>query len=134
MDRKIRTVLTVRLFTDEKCFGPGVATLLHKVRELHSLRKLHALREENLHRRPGRNGRFLFSALCLLPSDFFVCHCAPPPLCSHSTFSRRYTARAYLLGWGLFRYSEYASAINSITFSSAYTDRVEPASPFCFIS
>ena len=38
MDRKIRTVLTVRLFTDEKCFGPGVATLLHKVRELHSLR------------------------------------------------------------------------------------------------
>ena len=37
MDRKIRTVLTVRLFTDEKCFGPGVATLLHKVRELHSL-------------------------------------------------------------------------------------------------
>ena len=38
MDRKIRTVLSVRLFTDEKCFGPGVATLLHKVRELHSLR------------------------------------------------------------------------------------------------
>ena len=38
MGRKLRTVLTVRLFTDEKCFGPGVATLLHKVRELHSLR------------------------------------------------------------------------------------------------
>lgn len=38
MERKLRTVLSVRLFTDEKCFGPGVATLLHKVQELHSLR------------------------------------------------------------------------------------------------
>ena len=38
MERKLRTVLSVRLFTDEKCFGPGVAMLLHKVQELHSLR------------------------------------------------------------------------------------------------
>ena len=38
MDHKIRIVLSVRLFTDEKCFGPGVATLLRKVQELHSLR------------------------------------------------------------------------------------------------
>ena len=29
---------TVRLFTDEKCFGPGIAQLLHRVQELHSLR------------------------------------------------------------------------------------------------
>lgn len=38
MDRKLKIVLSVRLFTDEKCFGPGVATLLHKVEQLHSLR------------------------------------------------------------------------------------------------
>ena len=30
--------LTVRIFTDRKCFGPGVAELLRRVRELHSLR------------------------------------------------------------------------------------------------
>lgn len=29
---------SVRLFTDEKCFGPGIAQLLHRVQELHSLR------------------------------------------------------------------------------------------------
>ena len=30
--------LSCRLFTDAKCFGPGVAQLLHSVQELHSLR------------------------------------------------------------------------------------------------
>ncbi len=30
--------ITVRLFTDEKCFGPGIAKLLHQVEQLHSLR------------------------------------------------------------------------------------------------
>ncbi len=30
--------LSVRLFTEEKCFGPGLATLLALVRERHSLR------------------------------------------------------------------------------------------------
>lgn len=30
--------LSIRLFTDEKCFGPGIAQLLHRVQELHSLR------------------------------------------------------------------------------------------------
>lgn len=30
--------LSCRLFTDAKCFGPGVAQLLHAVQELHSLR------------------------------------------------------------------------------------------------
>ena len=38
MEKKLHTVLTIRLFTDEKCFGPGVATLLHNIEELHSLR------------------------------------------------------------------------------------------------
>ena len=31
-------VLSVRLFTDEKCFGPGVAALLTLVKTCHSLR------------------------------------------------------------------------------------------------
>ncbi len=35
---ELHVVLSVRLFTDEKCFGPGVAQLLHCVEELHSLR------------------------------------------------------------------------------------------------
>ena len=30
--------LSCRLFTDAKCFGPGVARLLHAVQRLHSLR------------------------------------------------------------------------------------------------
>ena len=30
--------LSCRLFTDAKCFGPGVAQLLHAVQQLHSLR------------------------------------------------------------------------------------------------
>lgn len=38
MVKKLHTVLTIRLFTDEKCFGPGVATLLHNIEQLHSLR------------------------------------------------------------------------------------------------
>lgn len=38
MDKKITYKLTVRLFTEEKCFGPGVAMLLRRVQELHSLR------------------------------------------------------------------------------------------------
>lgn len=35
---KLYPKLTVRLFTDEKCFGPGVAQLLQRVETLHSLR------------------------------------------------------------------------------------------------
>ena len=38
MDHKLHAVLSIRLFTEEKCFGPGVATLLHKIQGLHSLR------------------------------------------------------------------------------------------------
>ena len=38
MGKKLHTVLTIRLFTDEKCFGPGIATLLHHIEDLHSLR------------------------------------------------------------------------------------------------
>ena len=38
MEQQFRPVLTIRIFGEEKCFGPGVAVLLRKVRELHSLR------------------------------------------------------------------------------------------------
>lgn len=38
MSNKLHPKLTVQLFTDEKCFGPGVAQLLSLVREHHSLR------------------------------------------------------------------------------------------------
>jgi len=38
METKMTYNLSCRLFTDAKCFGPGVAQLLHAVRELHSLR------------------------------------------------------------------------------------------------
>ena len=38
MGESLHPVLTLRLFTDRKCFGPGVATLLHRVEEHHSLR------------------------------------------------------------------------------------------------
>ncbi len=38
MTNELHPVLTVRLFTDRKCFGPGVAELLHRVEEHHSLR------------------------------------------------------------------------------------------------
>lgn len=36
--RELRPVLTIRLFAEEKCFGPGIAELLRRVRELKSLR------------------------------------------------------------------------------------------------
>ena len=38
MERKFRPVLSLRIFGEEKCFGPGVAQLLRRVEENHSLR------------------------------------------------------------------------------------------------
>lgn len=38
MSSKLHPKLTVQFYTDEKCFGPGVATLLALVKEHHSLR------------------------------------------------------------------------------------------------
>lgn len=38
MDKRLHAILSVRVFTDQKCFGPGVAQLLRRVDELHSLR------------------------------------------------------------------------------------------------
>ena len=38
MGKNLHTVLTIRLFADEKCFGPGIAALLHHIEDLHSLR------------------------------------------------------------------------------------------------
>ena len=38
MSDALHPVLSIRLFTDRKCFGPGVATLLHRVEVHHSLR------------------------------------------------------------------------------------------------
>ncbi len=38
MKKDLHAVISVRLFTDEKCFGPGIAELLRLVDEHHSLR------------------------------------------------------------------------------------------------
>ena len=40
MEKELHLKLTVRLYTDDnqRCFGPGIATLLSRVREHHSLR------------------------------------------------------------------------------------------------
>ena len=40
MDRELHLKLTVRLYSDDnqRCFGPGIATLLERVREHRSLR------------------------------------------------------------------------------------------------
>ena len=38
VEKEIHASLSVRIFTDRKCFGPGVAQLLRRVDELHSLR------------------------------------------------------------------------------------------------
>lgn len=35
---ELHVVITARFFTDVKCFGPGIAMLLTRVRTLHSLR------------------------------------------------------------------------------------------------
>lgn len=37
-DKTLHPVITVRLYAEEKCFGPGVAMLLERVERLHSLR------------------------------------------------------------------------------------------------
>ena len=38
MKQDLHAVVSARLFTDRKCFGPGIAELLRRVDELHSLR------------------------------------------------------------------------------------------------
>lgn len=40
MEKDLHLKLTIRLYTDDhtRCFGPGIATLLHRVEEHHSLR------------------------------------------------------------------------------------------------
>lgn len=40
MDKELHLKLTIRLYTDDnqRCFGPGIATLLERVREHRSLR------------------------------------------------------------------------------------------------
>lgn len=38
MDKKFHPVVSVRIFGEQKCFGPGVAELLRRVRECKSLR------------------------------------------------------------------------------------------------
>ena len=40
MKKELQLKLTIRLYTDdnERCFGPGIATLLSRVHEYHSLR------------------------------------------------------------------------------------------------
>jgi molybdate transport system regulatory protein len=38
-NKQLRCQVSVRIFGDEKCFGPGVAELLERVDRLHSLRK-----------------------------------------------------------------------------------------------
>ena len=38
MNTNLHPVLTIRLFNDDKCFGPGIAQLLERVKEHHSLR------------------------------------------------------------------------------------------------
>lgn len=39
MDGKLRYTLMLRVYGEEKIFGPGIAELLERVDELHSLRK-----------------------------------------------------------------------------------------------
>ena len=38
MNDRLRPNISVRLFTDEKCFGPGIAALLRRIKEYRSLR------------------------------------------------------------------------------------------------
>ncbi len=38
-NKQLRCLVTVRIFGEDKCFGPGVADLLERVDRLHSLRK-----------------------------------------------------------------------------------------------
>ena len=38
MEEKLHAKISVRLFTDDKCFGPGIASLLRRVEKYHSLR------------------------------------------------------------------------------------------------
>ncbi len=38
VNTELHPVLTIRIFGEEKCFGPGLAELLRRVKEHHSLR------------------------------------------------------------------------------------------------
>lgn len=37
-DTSLHPAITLRIYTDRKCFGPGIAMLLRRVEKLHSLR------------------------------------------------------------------------------------------------
>ena len=38
MEQNLHPVLSIRIFAEEKCFGPGVAALLNRIHDHHSLR------------------------------------------------------------------------------------------------
>ena len=43
MSDELSVKVSVRLFTDRKCFGPGIAQLLWEIDKVHSLRKAAAV-------------------------------------------------------------------------------------------
>ena len=65
MANRLRYTLSLRVFGEEKIFGPGIAELLERVDETHSLRKGVAHRQDRRERfgvsaarfRRGRQGR-----------------------------------------------------------------------------
>lgn len=72
MDKDLHLKLTVRLYTDDnqRCFGPGIATLLHRVEEHRSLRRRQPPWEW-LTPRPG--------ASSAPPKGSLGASCSPPP-------------------------------------------------------
>ena len=55
MEKELQLKLTVRLYTEDRtrCFGPGIATLLHRVEEHSSLRSAAASMEMAYSKRIG---------------------------------------------------------------------------------
>ena len=80
MRNDLHANLTVRIFTDRKCFGPGVAELLRRVRELHSLRAA-AMSMNMAYSRRGRS--------CAPRRRGWASSCSGPPRAGGTAAARR---------------------------------------------
>ena len=77
--KELRYNLSCRLFTDVKCFGPGVAQLLHRVERLHSLRAA-AMEMEMAYSKAWtvmkNSENALGFKLLAFTTGVFACHCS----------------------------------------------------------
>ena len=72
MNDELHAVISVRLFTDRKCFGPGIAELLHNVETHHSLRAAAKEMRERIHKALSERFRINFHNMTVTDRSWTV--------------------------------------------------------------